>query len=115
MQRSTPTAPRAIPAALRKPPPAKPATRPPVPVHFTILVPDERIERLLRDKVSILTPFDANLQVHVHIVVEDPKHPASGVDAQVRHILIEGGLVTPDQVGFATPVQSSLGWTDPEN
>lgn len=111
MPPSTRPAPKGIPAALRKPTPQP--TRNPTPVHFTILAPDERIEKLLRDRVAVLTPFDANLAVHVHIVVEDPKHPATGVDAQVRHILMEGGLVDPDQVGFASSVQTTLGWTPP--
>lgn len=95
-----------IPAALRKPA----APPPPTEIHLTISLPDERFEKVLRDRIQVYGPIHTPFRATVHLVVEDPNHPAAGVDPQLRHALLELEMVNPDQVGFAAPVQVTLGW-----
>jgi hypothetical protein len=98
-----------IPAALLRPLTPH-ADDTPTQIHFTVLVPDERIEKVLRDRVRVLGPVYPPFSAHVHFVVEDKTHRAAGVDPAIRHALLELELVNPDQVGFSAPVQVTLGW-----
>lgn len=115
MPPSTRPAPRIPASLLAKHPPGTSTTPPPADdtptqLHFTILVPDERLEKLLRDRIRVLGPVHPAFQATVHFVVEDPNHRAADVDPAIRHALLELELVNPDQVGFSAPVQVTLGW-----
>lgn len=128
-------APRPTPAALRSPIPTalRPVTTTVTPVtttvtpvtttiaqppqirhkiHVALIVPDERLYRLIKDHAFVLGPTYENFDVALHVIIDDKKHRAAGVAWNIRLALAELGLVFPDQVGMAAPAQVTLGWPE---
>lgn len=80
------------------------------PLHLALVVPDERIQKLLADHCYVIGPTTRRMRVTVHAVLADKQHMAAGLDAFMRWALVETGLLPPEEVGLVTKAQMELGW-----
>jgi hypothetical protein len=96
----------AIPSALQPRP-----LPPPLPtLHLAFVVPDERIQKLLRDHCYVIGPTRTRMAVTVHAVLADKEHAAVSLGEFMRWALVESGLLPPEEVGLVTKAQLELGW-----
>lgn len=98
-----------VPAALRPKPKAPPPPAAPR-LHLALVVPDARLQLLLKDRVFFVGPTGQRLDVTAHVLIDDKKHAGAQLDHWMRWALVESGLVPPEDVGLIAPVQVDLGW-----
>lgn len=108
-RRPTPrSSPPPIPAALR-PKPAKAAKAKPT-LHLTFVVPDPRLHEILKRACYFVGPQFEPYRIRVHTVVADPAHRTADLPHQIKHSLLELGLVNPDDVAYGPVDWVQKGW-----
>jgi hypothetical protein len=86
-----------------------PADATPV-LHLALVVPDARIQKLLKDHCYVVGPTTRRMRVTVHAVLNDKNHQGAQLDEYIRWALVETGLVPPEEVGYIAAAQVELGW-----
>jgi hypothetical protein len=112
----------AIPAALQPKTPKPPQTAHPAPpqnsdlpvLHIAIVVPDIRLQKLLKDHVYVIGPTTTPSRVTAHVVLDDKQHGGTRLHPFWRWALVETGLLPPEDVGLVTSAQVELGWSEHE-
>lgn len=79
-------------------------------LHIALVAPDERVYRLLRDRVAVIAPPYWTGTVQLHVVIADPKSRWANVDWRLRQALVDSGLASPDEVEMLAPDQLHLGY-----